>query len=1678
MKTTKPDINTAPKKRKILKILKWLVMVLLFIFFTLVLIIRSSWGQNTIIGYITSFVSEKTHTKIEIGKVFLTFSGDLKVEDLFLEDTKGDTLIYSKTLKADVPLLPIIRGKGVGIESLTWDGFRANIIRNDSISGYNFQFLIDAFASESDTPEPPADPNAEPLSIIIKDIALSHFNIVFYDAVLGIDSHFKLGEIYLDMDTFDLNEMNFRVSEARIEDSEISYIQHPVPAQPQDTTSTTLPVIAIDEFAITNVKAHYETTADQLTLDANIATFETEIPNIDLANNTYAVDDIALKNSSIIVNTRTATTQTTEQPDTTTGACFTWPQLSAELKHIDLQNNTFGYYVNDQKPQKNVFNGNALSITAFTLKAQNIYLKNEEINAELNQFEFREASGLALNKANFNLNITDQILDLNHLEIIANQTILQGQTTLNYPSIASFLKQPEQSKIALELSKLQLDITEAYRFQPELQNNAYVDSLSQRFITGQLYAKGTLSEIQLDKAQLNWGKTTQIAVNGQIKNPTITDSLYLNLPTIKAEITKQDLLKFVNETELGLSLPETVVLTGQLNGQLNNINTDLALNTSLGNATLKADYKDLNGIAFDTELDIDGFKLNTLLNNEQLGPLSLTVKATGTGNSVNDLDAILDAKISSLKLQNYQITDLLISGELNKGAGDIVSKYKDDNINLKLNSHVVLDSVSPEANIDLDLIGANLQALGLVQKDIRAGLNLHLDFKGNGDQFDASTNIKEGVIVYDNKTYLLGDILAEAHVRPDTTYLSIDNKLLSLNLESNTNPNRFSAALQNHIQSYFYRDSTLPDSLKPVIIKLEGKLAQGPILNDVFLPNLKAIDTVNLAVDFNQKEKVLKTNITAPHINYNDYELDSLQLNIDTDVDDFNFDLGFKHVAAGPISLKRTSFSGKQYNHEMAVKFIAFDEDDVLTQWQANIAGHRDSLHLKVVPDSLMINRELWNIPNSNQITYTPNALHFKDFTISKNQESIAITNGITTNNKDEITIAFNQFGLNDLLAYFNPDNALAQGNLNGDFTVQNPFGNSGFLADLSIDNLKVLNANLGTLTLQGNSNTNNTYTFALGTKDGDVDLDFNGNYQASNTQPNLNANLVINDFKMKAVEGLSLNELSNASGSLSGDFKITGSLAEPKYTGQLNFNNADVTVTKLNTNFIFTKETLNIDNSGISLSNFTIKDNNESAFVFNGKITTEDLANPKFNLDLEAKDFQVLNATKEDNDMMYGQLSFDAKGQITGDLTIPKIDLTATVSPTTDLSYVMPSSTVNIEERDGVVVFVNRQNPNAILTKTQEKTATVTGFDLNASFTIPKEAVFTLILDESTGDNFQTSGDGDFVFRMDPNGRMNLSGVYTVSGGHYEMSLYQLVRRKFELVPGSRVSWSGNPLDANMDVKALYNVKTSSLPLMASQISGSDPAVKNKYKQVLPFEVYLNIDGELMQPKISFKLDMPEDEQGAISGQVYGRVQQVNQQEGELNRQVFSLLVMNRFYPESGSDGSSGGFASIARDNLNDAISDQLNMFSDKLLGSTGLELDFGLNSFTDYQGSSPEQRTQLDVAAQKKLFNERVIVRVGSAVDIEGSDPTGEEAPLIGDVSLEYLITPSGKYRLKAFQKNEFESVIDGQTIVSGLALIFTQEFNKFRDLWDAMLHSKEERQLDKQQKEEEKLKTKTAP
>src|SRR5690606_25017565 len=144
--------NKGPKKkRNPARIFGKIFLALILLIFLVLLFIRSPWGQDMIIHKVVDYVSEKTRTKIEIDRLYITFSGNAYIEGLYLEDKQGDTLAYSRSLEASVPLLPLIKGDKINIVSLDWSGLVAKINRPEATGKFNFDFLIDAFATETDT---------------------------------------------------------------------------------------------------------------------------------------------------------------------------------------------------------------------------------------------------------------------------------------------------------------------------------------------------------------------------------------------------------------------------------------------------------------------------------------------------------------------------------------------------------------------------------------------------------------------------------------------------------------------------------------------------------------------------------------------------------------------------------------------------------------------------------------------------------------------------------------------------------------------------------------------------------------------------------------------------------------------------------------------------------------------------------------------------------------------------------------------------------------------------------------------------------------------------------------------------------------------------------------------------------------------------------------------------------------------------------------------------------------------------------------------------------------------------------------------------------------------------------------------------------------------------------------
>ncbi|MFW6248723.1 MAG: translocation/assembly module TamB, partial [Bacteroidota bacterium] len=964
--------------RRIARVL--LFFILLFIL--LILFIRSPWGQSIIVNKVTSYVSDKTKTKVAINRLFITFSGNVFLDGLYLEDQKGDTLASSKSLEVDVPLWPVIRGNAIGLNLVEWEGLKVNVYKKDSIEGFNFQFLIDAFASE----ETDKEPESSPMAFYIKDIYFSDFNLKYNDEVTGIDIHLKLGRLNLEIKEMDLKTMNFHISKAEILNTDLQFFQSQDLTESEKTEGTASPVLIVDEFLIKNFTANFQSIPKGINTVAAIGELTINLPIADMSENNIDINYFGLHNSTINLQmTAMEDKQTAEEEvlNSENTFEFKWPDWTVDLAKINFTNNDIRYSLNDAEPKPGKFNPEAIVLNDFYFVADGIYLKDQRFGINLSNLKFEEESGLNLTKLTFKALVDENQSNFSNLKTQLNKNNINTSFAIQYKSLSELINKPENAKLNLNINKFDVDLNDLFRFQPELKSNETLFALSKKKINGNVVANGKLSSIEIPNTKINWGQTTQIQASGKIKNVTDVDNLRLNFPTFNFETVRNDILVFVNEKEIGIPVPERISLKSNFKGALDDFNAVVALTIPEGQIDLKASFSDKGEIAYSADVLVKKLQLNKLLKNEQLGELNLSLKSTGKGSDINSLDANFETNIQSFAFNDYDIKDLKIAGAIENGEGAIGSAYKDKNLDVVLESFIQLDSMSSRFVVDLILEGADLRALGATDKDIRSAFVLHADFKGNTDNFTLTSDIKDGLAIVDNQSYLLGDVNINIFVQPDTTSVDITNKMLGLKLRSNAGPENFSEALQRYFQKYLSDTATIETTehfekdsiLKPVELKLDARFNNAPILEDVFIDRLQQLDTIDIRVDFSGINQSLSANIFMPHIDYAGNVVDSLALNLLSDSENFDFDFGFQGLTAGPVAISKTALKGSIADKKLFLDINSFYKDEKIVQVNSEITRQNDIIRFHINPSELILNKKEWSIPHENDIVYTENHL-------------------------------------------------------------------------------------------------------------------------------------------------------------------------------------------------------------------------------------------------------------------------------------------------------------------------------------------------------------------------------------------------------------------------------------------------------------------------------------------------------------------------------------------------------------------------------------------------------------------------------------------------------------------------------------------------------------------------------
>ncbi|HTI10756.1 MAG TPA: translocation/assembly module TamB domain-containing protein [Puia sp.] len=759
-------------------------------------------------------------------------------------------------------------------------------------------------------------------------------------------------------------------------------------------------------------------------------------------------------------------------------------------------------------------------------------------------------------------------------------------------------------------------------------------------------------------------------------------------------------------------------------------------------------------------------------------------------------------------------------------------------------------------------------------------------------------------------------------------------------------------------------------------------------------------------------------------------------------------------ITGSGLTLHQTSLRGYLADNKLFTGLLVKDEKG---KDYYRLAGQLDKLSdgLKFIlnPDSLLLNHDQWQVSRDNYFLYDSAGIVVNNFSISNKGESLQVKSNPPAPTSP-IDVSFTDFKLSTLSRFANQDSLLIDGTLNGKAEVKNILSNPVFTSDLQIKGLNYKKDSVGDLTIKVNNEKANAFAADISLQGNQNDVNVKGEYFTG--EGRMDMKLDLRQLNLASVRSFASTQVQAMKGFLKGSLAITGTMDQPTINGNLHFDSAMITPVITGEPLKVSNDNIEFDKDGFNFSEFSFRDSANNKATLDGNVYTSNYRDYKVDVTFNAQNFRLVNAPQTGNQLFYGKLNMDAAVSLTGN---PVDDLKADggirVNKKTDFVFVLPESNPEIVDRQGVVRFIDRNMPGDTLVDHRAKAlaakqSAIKGMDIGINIETDSNAIFTMVIDERNGDALQVRGRSNLAFGMDKSGKTDLTGAFEIESGSYNLSL-SVLKRKFNIQHGSTITWTGDMTTATLDLTATYAANTPSIDLIANEISDRSPTEINKFKQKLPFLVTLKMEGELLKPVITFDITLPQ-ELLSLWPDVDQKLQQIRNDQSELDKQVFALLLLNRFVGENPLQSEAGGGSSVgnlAFQSASQILTNQLNQLAASLI--KGVDINFDLNNQQDFSTGTEQDYTELNVSVSKRLFNDRITVNVGSNFDVQGTGNANQNASNIaGDVAVDYRLTKDGRYMVRAYRKNQYEAVIEGQVVETGVSFILTLDYNKFREIF----------------------------
>lgn len=1591
--------NQPTKKKNWKKRFLWFVIGLLSLPFLLSLILHIPYVQTKVKDYAARSLSKELLVDVSIGGVDFSMFKGVMLEDL---DMRDDSISILSTKELNVGLAESLLSLASGslkINTIQLNSPVINLIIDSENRKTNLVTILRRLSSE----KPKTEKESNPLDLSLKNVGIDNLQLTLDNRLEGSYLEVNSAHLLLTLNKIDTKNALYDINSLLLEK----------------------PIIRIKEsFA-------------EQTIDAEV---DGEVVNEKVIE---GVSEMSKKRGlQLLIN------------------CF-------EISNGVIQRQSYKTNI------RSMFDVNNFNLSNIDVAITDLDFDEQKTDVKLNlkTFKFNDEKGFELIKlTSDSIHLTDRAIELPFFEMKTNSSYINAPTRLTYSDLSDFNQFVEKVRMDAKFNNSEISVKDAFYFVKGARDIKFYKENKNKVIKISGHYRGEIDNFKGDNVRLTIPGIVDINGNFSTKKLSKPKDLFIILRLKKLNTSMENLKKLIP----GFNPPQNfyklgdIEYTGNFDGFLSNFTTDGLLSTELGVADLDLSLstgKDNKEATYTGQINLQNFDLQKWSDNDDFGLVSLQAEVEqGRGLTLNTASADLRTTLQSFTYRGYNYSNINLDGTLNKNTFDGIFKSTDPNINLDFEGKLDLNNEKYTYKFFADIKNLDLNQLNLSKDVLNMRGQIEVDGTGNSvanilgevKTSNLEVNFRDTIRKFD--TIYLKSFIDQAGSK-NVNFVVEDSKI---NLRGDFDPLSIVNDLQYVIQKNFpYHTSSW---------KFDGEQSAN-IQNLTFDVEIgksrKIFDLLGVDVDvtdlrskgyFNSEQDFLTLTGYLPELIIRNNRVFNTSINLESRQENGRLSM---HIDSSMLSNRKfravdviTIVRGDSTYVNIDTKEVIDSVDNISIETLItpyDNAGYS----MQFRGTTLELYGKKWKINPDNKIDYKSEYINIENLEFTDGNRFISIDDvynkGLMVNTK-----RFDVEAINPLLDY---DKMYFTGEATTNLRITNIFEKSPeVLGHLQIPNLIINGDDFGTLAADILKPKDQKIEALLTLAKPDINQSFKANATYDFDTKELDAIVKARDLTMKWLEYIIPNGISNVKGRTDLDARIFGVGSDIKIDGDGLLTYGEVRIDYIGETFHWENQKLKLTDRVIDLTGGILLDSENNQGLITGGLQHKLFKDFGVNANITGENVIALNTTKFDNSVYYGKGQGDISVDFTGsDINNVLMTVNATTGPGTVLNVPIKSTQSTISE--SFITFINKES---FLNEKENESSNINldGISIDMNISITQEAEMRLIFDEVNGDVITGFGNGNINVELPKNGDFTIYGDYVIDRGNYKFTaLRTIIAKDFEVRRGGTVKWTGDPVNAELNILADYGVRTNLSSLISEYLNNEN--LQRAAAKATEVNLTLLIGNTLYDPSINFDISFP-DLVGELKSYADTKIRILKSNEVDLNGQVFGLMVFNSFIPSNtlseifATNNVLSSATSLGINTVSEMLSSQLSLFVTSYINQSledngllsGIDFDLSLRNNTSFQGVQSGNNgalfseIEVRLKPQFRFLDERLSFDIGG--NYVRQSLVGIQDYVVPEFVVQYALTADRKVNLRLYGKYDLDEVaITSRRQRYGFGLRYRTEF-----------------------------------